>query len=107
VFGKTFRLNQSNNTDIDFGMGFDLSLFPDVFGEALRWIIDFANFSYSDNPWGGNAQYRGILNTGFRIDLSVLRPFTNNKFLVDFIFKDLFDDGQRSFSVGTVFGFQP
>jgi len=112
VFGKTFYSGRSNNSDIDFGMGFDLILFPDVFGNAVHWIIDFANFSYSDNAWPNNvvygsgpAQYRGILNCGFRIDLSSFSAFNKHKFLLDFIFVDLFDHVGRSFSFGAVFGF--
>jgi hypothetical protein len=105
VFGKTFYSGY-NNTNIDFGMGFDMILFPDVFGNAVHWIIDFANFSYSDNSWpnysyyqGGSAWHRGILNMGARIDLS-----GKYKFVIDVILNDLFDDGQRSFTIGAVFG---
>ena len=113
VFGKTFYSGgPENNSDIDFGMGFDLILFPDVFNDAVHWIIDFANFSYSDNSWpnsfyhgSGPSWYRGILNTGFRIDLSSFSVFSKFKFLVDLVFNDLFDAGGRSFTVGTVFGF--
>jgi hypothetical protein len=114
VFGKTFFTGgHSNNSDIDFGMGFDLILFPDVFGNAVHWIIDFANFSYSDNSWPNSlyrntssAMHRGIMNTGFRIDLSVFSALSRYKFLVDFVFNDLFDAGYRSFTTGAVFGFQ-
>jgi len=114
VFGKTFYSGQNNNSNIDFGMGFDIIMFPDVFGNTVHWIIDFANFSYSDNAWpnyslyqSGPAWHRGALNMGFRIDLSTIPAFNKYKFLIDFIFNDLFDDGQRSFSVGAVFGFSP
>ena len=112
VFGKTiYSGGPDNNSDIDFGMGFDLILFPDVFGNTVHWIIDFANFSYSDNSWPHNsyrhtnAWQRGILNTGFRIDLSTIPALSNFKFLVDIILNDLFDDGARSFTAGAVFGF--
>ena len=112
VFGKTFYSGgPGNNNDIDFGMGFDLILFPDVFGNAVHWIIDFANFSYSDNSWPHNslqhtnAWWRGVVNTGFRIDLSTIPSLDKFKFAIDFIFNDLFDDGARSFTIGAVFGF--
>jgi len=115
VFGKTFYANGAyspeNNTNIDFGMGFDLVLFPEIFGKAIHWIIDFANFSYSDNAWpnaGGSTNFivpRGVLNTGFRIDLSAIPIFSKLKILIDFMFNDLFDDGSRSYTVGGVFGF--
>jgi len=113
VFGKTFYSGgPAKNSNIDFGMGFDLILFPDVFSDAVHWIIDFANFSYSDNSWPNNLHhgtgpswYRGILNTGFRIDLSAFPALSRFKFLIDLIFNDLFDAGGRSFTVGAVFGF--
>ena len=112
VFGKTFYSGgPENNSDIDFGMGFDLILFPDVFGNTVHWIIDFANFSYSDNSWPHNsdrhtsAWWRGVLNTGFRIDLSTIPALSKFKLLVDIILNDLFDDGARSFTAGAVFGF--
>jgi hypothetical protein len=119
VFGKTFysskvenNPNTKNNSNIDFGMGFDLILLPDTFGNAVHWIVDFANFGYSDNAWpnGGfyhtNSVWRGILNTGFRFDLSVIPALKKFKFLIDAVFNDLFDDGARSFTFGAVFGFQ-
>jgi len=114
VFGKTFYSGgRDNNSNIDFGMGFDIILFPDVFKNTVHWIIDFANFGYSDhawpNNWGGSqtsAVWRGILNTGFRIDLSSIPALNKYKFLIDFIFNDLFDAGQRSFTVGAVFGLE-
>lgn len=109
VFGKTFYTDRSyNNSDIDFGMGFDLLLFPDVFGNVVHWIIDFANFNYSDNAWlnhgtrgSSSARYRGILNCGFRLDFS----FNKIKLLADIVFVDLFDHVGRSFYIGAVFGF--
>jgi hypothetical protein len=112
VFGKTaYTAGPVNNTDIDFGMGFDLILFPDVFRKTVHWIVDFANFGYSDNSWpnnlqhgSGSAWYRGIVNTGFRIDLSTLPGLDKLKFALDFVFNDLFDDGSRSFTIGGVFG---
>ena len=113
VFGKTFYTGgPRNNSDIDFGMGFDLILFPDVFRDTVHWIIDFSNFSYGDNSWPnhlvhrtGPAWYRGILNSGFRIDLSSFPSLGKYKFLMDFVFNDLFDAGARSFTIGTVIGF--
>lgn len=114
VFGKTFYSGYpNNNSNIDFGMGFDIILFPDVFKNTVHWIIDFSNFSYSDNAWPNNlvhgsgpAWYRGILNSGFRIDLASIPALSKNKFLLDFVFNDLFDDWERSFTIGVVFGFE-
>ena len=113
VFGKTlYSGGPENISNIDFGMGFDIILFPDVFKNAVHWIIDFSNFGYSDNSWPnylvhgtGTAWHRGILNTGFRIDLASI-PNLKNKLLLDFIFNDLFDARERSFTVGVVFGLE-
>ncbi|MDR1212072.1 MAG: hypothetical protein LBK40_07570, partial [Spirochaetaceae bacterium] len=49
VVGKTFR--DHNNSDIDFGMGFDLVVFPKVFQNYVHWITDFSNFDYSIGAW--------------------------------------------------------
>ncbi|MCL2067375.1 MAG: hypothetical protein FWG99_07925 [Treponema sp.] len=113
VIGKTFYHGYpTNNTDVDFGMGFDLVLFPDVFGNFVHWIIDIANFDYSDNSWPNNmykgtgpAWYRGIVNTGIRVDLASIPALKNFKFVLDFAFNDLFDQTSRSFTIGAVFGF--
>ena len=102
VLGKTFRENVSD-TDLDFGMGFDLVLLPKYFGGVVHWVTDFANFSYSVEAFGANAWYRGVLNTGLRFDLSVLPPFRRYKFVVDILMTDGFDSN-RAFSAGVVFG---
>jgi len=115
VFGKTFYSIKPdphpNDSNIDFGMGFDIILFPDAFKNLIHWIIDFSNFNYSDNAWPNtwfyhtDSVWRGILNTGFRIDLSSIPELSKFKFLIDVIFNDLFDEGSRSFTIGAVFGF--
>ena len=112
VIGKTvYYGGPKNNSDIDFGMGFDLVLFPKAIGNYIHWIIDFANFDYSDNSWpnilyykSGPPWYRGILNTGFRFDLASIPALNKYKFILEIIFNDLFDHGNRSISVGAVFG---
>jgi hypothetical protein len=111
VLGKTFYSKRENNSSIDFGMGFDLVLLAGIFGNSVHWIMDFANFSYSDNAWpnysyydSGPAWFRGVASVGFRIDLSTIPALDKYKFLVDLICNDIFDTGQRSFTVGAVFG---
>jgi len=111
VFGKTFY-SRDNNSNIDFGIGFDLILFPDVFKNTVHWIIDFSNYNYSDHAWPNyslerstGTWWRGVLNMGFRVDLSTIPALSKFKFLIDVIFNDLFDDGSRSFTIGGVFGF--
>jgi hypothetical protein len=113
VLGKTFYSHGPvNNSDINIGMGFDLIILDDVFGDAVHWIIDFANFTYSDNAWPnqvahrtGPAWYRGTLNTGLRIDLAAVPSLNKFKFIIDLVFNDLFNSGGRSFTAGAVLGF--
>jgi hypothetical protein len=111
VIGKTLYSGIDNNSDIDFGMGFDLILLPNVFQRYVHWIIDFANFDYSDNSWPnallyrtGSPWYRGILNTGLRFDLGAIPALSKFKFLIDVVFNDLFDNENRSFTIGGAFG---
>jgi hypothetical protein len=121
ALGYTFFKGSGSN--IDYGMGFDLDLLPDIFQHYIHWIIDYSNFGYSidsppneswpigggrngnfnshDGPW-----YRGILNIGLRIDLSVIPVFNKFKFSADIVATDVFDDEKnRSLVVGVVFGF--
>ncbi|MDR2900476.1 MAG: hypothetical protein LBV20_03005 [Treponema sp.] len=102
MIGTTFR-DGVNNTSVDFGMGFDLILLPTVFQNFIHWVTDFSNFSYSDSPWGVDAAQRGSLNTGLRIDLSMIQGLGNFKFVVDIIAADILDS-DRSFAFGAVFG---
>jgi hypothetical protein len=111
AIGKTFGIGKhydlffgsDTDLDFDFGMGFDLVLFPDVFKKVVHWIIDYSNFSYSANAWGFKASYRGTLNTGIRIDLAAIPALSKYKFIVDVLLADAFDD-ERSLSLGIVFG---
>jgi len=108
VIGKTFFSNSNSiDSNIDFGMGFDIVLLPDVFNNILHLILDFSNFAYSYNAFPGGsgaAAHRGVFNAGFRLDLSQLPPFRKYKFIVDFAFNDILDDGSRAFTAGAVFG---
>jgi hypothetical protein len=102
ALGYTFR--EDPNSNIDFGMGFDLTLLPKVFREYMHWLVDYSNFSYSVDPLGNNPWYRGALNTGLRIDLAAIPALNKYKFFVDVIATDILDDGNRSFLAGAVFG---
>ncbi len=102
VVGKTFGDNVPDN-DIDFGMGFDVLLFPDVFQGYIHWVNDFANFSYSFDPRGADAGQRGVFNTGVRIDLAASPSLSKFKFVVDAIVTDALD-ANRAFTLGAVFG---
>ena len=102
VIGRTF-LEGTSNSNIDFGMGFDLLLFPHIFDNLVHWITDFANFSYSVDPFRANAWYRGILNTGIRLNLSAIPAFNRLRFLADIMLVDAFDHN-RAFAIGMTFG---
>jgi hypothetical protein len=94
-------------SDIDFSMGFELTLLPEIFKNYIQWINDFSNYSYTVLPAGSYPERRGSYNTGLRID-----PIKNNqfKFVIDAIVADVFDDdddfdnGGRSFILGLTFG---
>ena len=100
--GKTFGDNAVDE-NIDFGMGFDLLLFPETFQGYIHWINDFANFSYSVTPVGADAGNRGVFNTGIRIDLASIPEFSDYKFAVDAIMTDALDEN-RAFALGLAFG---
>jgi hypothetical protein len=110
AIGKTFGIGSrydqyvSNDaTDLDFGMGFDLILFPKVFKNFVHWIVDYSNFSYSTDAWGSIASHRGTLNTGLRIDFAAIPALSKYKFIVDVLLADAFDD-ERALALGLVFG---
>ncbi|MFQ3621722.1 MAG: hypothetical protein SNJ78_12365 [Spirochaetales bacterium] len=102
VVGKSFG-DPIPKSNIDFGMGFDLLLFPKVFQNYIHWITDFANFSYSAQAVGANAFQRGTLNTGIRIDLGSIPQLKKYKFVIDAILTDAMDDN-RAFALGLTFG---
>lgn len=102
VVGKTFG-DIVPDEDIDFGMGFDLLLFPEIFQGYIHWINDFANFSYSYTPYAANAGFRGAFNTGIRIDIAANPAFSRYKFVIDAMMTDALDD-ERAFGLGLAFG---
>lgn len=102
LFGKTFDIDEGLNDQIDFSMGFDLTLFPDVFHGFIHWISEFTNYSYSVDSHITNAASRGAFNTGLRMDIFAKSEY---KFVIDAVLMDVFDDGIDSFSIGGTFGF--
>jgi hypothetical protein len=107
VIGHTFR-EEEGDSNIDFGMGFDLIILPKYLKNFLHLLIDFSNFSYSADPYGPDAWPRGVLNTGVRVDLSQIPVLSKFNFAVDMFLADAFDDknigGGRSFGLGVNFG---
>lgn len=105
VVGKSFGDfgPGTRDEDIDFGMGFDLQLFPDIFQGYVHWINDFANFSYSSYPVGADAASRGVFNTGIRIDIAANPALSRYKFVIDAMLTDALDDN-RAFALGLAFG---
>jgi hypothetical protein len=110
TLGKTFAFGDhdsyypGHDWDFDFGMGFDLNLFPNALKGVVHWLIDYSNFSYSADPWGAAPWYRGTLNTGFRFDLAALPALSKYKLTIDVLMTDLFDQHSRFFSFGLSFG---
>ena len=102
VLGKTFVENKSDS-NIDFGMGFDLVLLQRYLGNFVHWITDFANFSYSAEPFGADSTFRGVLNTGLRINIAAVPALSKLKLSVDVLMVDILDEN-RAFSAGVVFG---
>jgi hypothetical protein len=103
AFGYTFQ--KDLNSNIDYGMGFNITLFPDVLSGILHWLVDFSNFSYSVDPRGVDAAYRGALNTGVRVDVGSVTGLSQLKLMVDIIASDIFDGGNRSFLLGIAAGY--
>lgn len=101
--GKTFGDVGPGDEAVDFGMGFDLVLFPEVFQGYVHWINDFSNFSYSWNAVGANAAQRGAFNTGIRIDLAANPNLSRYKFVIDAMLTDALDDN-RTLALGLAFG---
>ncbi|MCL2380877.1 MAG: hypothetical protein FWC64_04710 [Treponema sp.] len=102
VFGRTF-IEGRPNSNIDFGMGFDVQLFPRVFDNLIHWVTDFANFSYSVRPFRANAVDRGVLNTGIRLNLTAIPAFSRLRLAADIMLVDAFDEN-RAFSMGMTLG---
>ena len=102
VFGKTFDIDAGWDNRIDFSMGFDLALFPQVFNGYVRWISEFANYSYSVDSRITNAAARGAFNTGLRIDIL---GGSSYKLVIDATLMDVFDEGIDRFAIGGSFGF--
>jgi hypothetical protein len=102
VFGYTMGADH-RNSNIDFGIGFDLVLLPDVFQNFVHWILDFSNFTYITRPPYPLSPYRGVLCTGLRFDFASIIRQERFKFAVDILMTDAFDEN-RGFSIGGVFG---
>jgi len=102
VMGKTFG-GGAATWDIDFGMGFDIVILPKIFENYVHWVTDFSNFSYSVEPFGAEAWGRGVLNTGIRVDLSVIPVFKKFRFVIDILMTDIFDVN-RAFAMSLLFG---
>jgi len=101
TFGKSFG-DWTADSDIDFSMGFDLDLFPDLFQGYVHWINDFGNYSHVNGfPQSGGAQGRGAYNTGVRIAL--LKEVKRFKLNLDALVIDALDDG-RGYGIGLTFG---
>jgi hypothetical protein len=104
-FGKTFADEDLDveTDDVDFSMGFELTLFPELLKGYVHWINDFSNYSYSagSTPAGSVTSHRGSYNTGVRVDPLKRQDF---KLVIDAILADVLDGDDRSFILGLTFG---
>jgi hypothetical protein len=109
VVGKTLVANPNNRqgkskSNVDFGMGLDVVLFPKVLQNYVRLIAEYANFSYSGDPLGADAGGRGVMNAGVRFDLSQIPALNKLNFTLDIMGTDILDHRWRGFSAALVFG---
>ncbi|MGE0075072.1 MAG: hypothetical protein AB7S52_07575 [Sphaerochaetaceae bacterium] len=103
LVGYTF--DDTMNTDIDFGMGFQAPLLEKVFKGNVDFLIDFGNVSYSSSPSGGKAGDRGLLNIGARLLPVVFMPSTT--IAADVRLIDILDHSGRALSAGISISFRP
>jgi hypothetical protein len=112
VVGKTFFQGVDVDSSIDFGMGFDLVVLPRYLRSFVHWIVDFSNFGYnqgrnfsvSSSLFSNQANTRGMVNTGLRIDLGQIPAFSKLNFVIDGYITDAFDAKTRRFGVGGMIG---
>ena len=109
VVGHTF-IEDESDSNIDFGIGLDMIIFPKQLKNFLHLLIDYSNFSYSADPWGADAWVRGVFNTGLRVDVSQIPALKKFNFAIDIFLADAFDSKDtflgkgRSFGTGVTFG---
>jgi hypothetical protein len=113
VLGKTFVIDSNDRwadrdsigkTNIDFGMGLDMTILPNTLQHFVHWIAEYSNFSYSNDPLAADYNARGVMNTGLRVDLSRIPALDKFNATIDIMGTDLLDHKQRGFSLGFVFG---
>jgi hypothetical protein len=100
MIGKTFYEKGEVNSDIDFGMGFDLVIFPKQLNNLIHWIVDFSNYGNIARM----SPSRGAVNTGLRLDMSQIPALSRFNLAVDFYLTDAFDAYDRNFGIGGMFG---
>jgi hypothetical protein len=100
IVGKTFYRDGEINSDIDFGMGFDLVIFPQFLNSFIHWIVDFSNYGNIARM----SSARGSANTGLRIDMSQIPGLSKLTFAIDLYLTDAFDAEGRNVGVGITFG---
>jgi hypothetical protein len=102
ALGYTFREDPDSN--INFGIGFDVELFPDFLRRLVHWIVDYSNFSYSAQALEAGSFYRGDLSTGIRLDFSAIPLLDDFKVSLDIAAVDIMDKDNRSGRVAFLFG---
>jgi hypothetical protein len=103
-FALGYTFHQDPDSNLNFGLGFDIELFPDLLRHLVHWITDYSNFSYSVEALGPDPFYRGDLSTGIRLDFSAIPLLDDFKLSLDITAVDLMDKDSRSGRVGFLFG---
>ncbi|GHV83479.1 hypothetical protein AGMMS50212_08190 [Spirochaetia bacterium] len=102
-FAVGYTFNTEYTPGLNIGLGFDIELAPNLFRHALHWIMDFSNFSYNNNHENTKNEFPGCLNTGLRVDLSVIPVLNKFKASIDLTGTNLLYK-ERSFVVSLLFG---
>ncbi len=100
-----YTLDGSPDTDIDFGLGFQVPFMEDFFSGKVDFLLDYGNVSYSAQPKSADASHRGMLNIGFR--LLPVKLAKGMYLSADLRGLDLFDGADRAASLGLGISYQP
>ena len=100
LFGWQIQRAGEVTSNLNYSMGFELGLFPETLKNYVFWISDFSNYSYAIYQ-EQISEYRGIFNTGIRVD-----PLKSSKykFVISLLGTDLMDEDQRGIMLNTTFG---
>ncbi len=93
-----YTMKKQGKSDIDFSVGFQTPLLPAVFENRISFLFDVGNVSYSMNPSAADAQYRGTVNAGLRMNPMHLGDSMRMGLQLSVL--DIFDGGDRALALG-------